>query len=431
MEQINVILSGIIMPVLLMGTGIYFAVRLRLFYILHPIKLCRALGEAGDGGGISPFRALTAALAGTLGVGNMAGVATAISAGGPGAVFWMWISALCAMSIKYVEVYLSVDTRIDTGEGYVGGAMYYIERIIRGKKAYMLSSFFAIMCAVNSLLTGNIVQVNSAVSAMEGIDPVLVGAVIGIAGMLLARGGGRLVSGATVILIPILSLAYIIICLAIIFNNHERLGEVFERIFREAFSLRSVGGGIGGYAVSRAMRFGITRGIFSNEAGCGTSPTAHAQAETKSAHHQGCFGIFEVFADTVVLCTMTAVVILLCDGEGLDGIPLTLYAFESLCGKWASLAVAVSVVLFAFATVISQSVYGLVSLKYLGGKKYIRRIYLLCVAASSMVGAVISQGIMWQIADLVVSMMTVINVCCLLCGAMRGEFSQTVFRNNK
>lgn len=414
MEGINSVLSGVILPVLLILVGIYFAVKLRFFYVLHPIRTFNCLLEAGDGSGVSPFRALTAALAGTLGVGNMAGVATAIYAGGAGAVFWMWFSAFCAMSIKYVEVYLAVETRKNVGGRLRGGAMYYMEKLFSGKSGKAFAVFFSVMCAANSLLTGNIIQVNSAAAAFPKIDPLIIGVAIGLLGVVVARGGAKAVSGATVWLIPILSAAYIIICLAIAFNNWHRLPEVFGKIFREAFSFKSAAGGVSGYTVARAMRYGVTRGIFSNEAGCGTSPTAHAEAKTKSPHHQGCFGIFEVFADTILLCTLTAVVILLCDGGALDGIPLTLYAFESLCGKWAANTVAVSVVLFAFATVICQSVYGLVSLEYLGGGRWVKSFYLFLVFVCSVAGAIISPSTVWQIADLVISLMTVVNVLCLL-----------------
>ncbi len=413
METINSILSGFIVPVLLIICGIWFAFRLHFFYILHPVKLCRCLGESSGEEGVSPFRALTVALAGTLGVGNMAGVATAIVAGGAGALFWMWISALCAMSIKYIEVKLALETREKKNGEWRGGAMYYIKKAAGGKFGGAVASAFAVMCAANALLTGNIVQVNSACAAISEIDPLWIGAAVGILGMWVAAGGGKRVSGATVAIIPFLSVVYMIICLAVIFNNIERIPTVFSEIVRGAFSFRSVGGGVGGFMMVRAMRFGVTRGIFSNEAGCGTSPTAHAQANAKSPHHQGCFGIFEVFADTIVLCTMTGLVILLCRERGLDGIPLTLYAFESLAGGWASKIIAVSVVLFALATVISQSAYGLVSLDFLGGGKTVRTVYLMLIPAASVGGALISADSMWQIADFIVSLMTAVNIVCL------------------
>ncbi len=343
----------------------------------------------------------------------MAGVATAIVAGGAGALFWMWISAICAMSIKYIEVKAALETRERRNGEWRGGAMYYIKGIIKGRLGGVLASSFAVLCGANALLTGNIVQVNAACGAVSGVNPLYIGVIVGILGVLVVVGGGKRVSGATIAIIPLLTAVYMIICLAIIFNNYERLPQVFSEIIKGAFSLQSFGGGVGGFVMLRAMRFGVTRGIFSNEAGCGTSPTAHAQANAISPHHQGCFGIFEVFADTIVLCTMTGFVILLCGDCTLDGIPLTLYAFEALAGAWASKIIAVSIVLFAFATVISQSAYGLVAVDFLSENQKLRAVYLLMIFISSVIGAVISSQAMWQIADFIVSLMTAVNVLCL------------------
>ena len=413
MEAINSILSGILLPVILAVCGIYFAAHLRFFYIIHPLRTWKCLWEGGGEKGVSPFRALTVALAGTLGVGNMAGVATAITAGGAGAVFWMWISALCSMGIKYVEVRLAVETREHTADGWRGGAMYYIRSIFRGKAGKMLAYAFAIMCAANSLLTGTVVQVNSACAAFEYINPLYIGIPMGIFAVWITAGGGKRVSGATVVLIPVLSVLYIVLSLAIIFNNAEKLPYIMKEIITGAFSLRSAGGGIGGFAMMRAMRFGVTRGIFSNEAGCGTSPTAHAMAETKSSHHSGCFGIFEVFADTVVLCTMTGFVILMSDMPCLDGIPLTLYAFRTLAGEWAAHIIAVSVILFAFSTVISQGSYGVVALDYLR-RPWAKKAYYVFIFAAALWGSVMPSSFMWQWADLIISFMTVINIFVLM-----------------
>lgn len=421
MEEINSILSGMILPFLLIICGIWFAVRLRFFYILHPVKILKNLFESSGSEGVSPFKALTVALAGTLGVGNMAGVATAISAGGAGALFWMWISAICAMSVKYYEVRLALETRIKTEDGFRGGAMYYIKKIFGGRTGSVLGSGFAVMCAVNSLLTGNIVQVNSACAAFSELDPLILGIPLGILALWIAIGGGKRVSGATVFLVPLLSAVYMIICLSIIFNNLGRIPAVMEKIFRDAFSLKAAGGGLGGFMLVRAMRFGVTRGLFSNEAGCGTSPTAHAMADAKSPHHQGCFGIFEVFADTIILCTMTGIVILLCDGGSLDGIPLTLYAFRTLAGQWAANMIAVSIVLFAFATVISQSSYGMTALEFLKKRK-LKNVYVLCIPICATIGSIISAESMWHMADLTVSLMTLLNLIALSVGAKKHRF---------
>lgn len=424
METINTVLSGILMPALLIGVGIWFAVRLRFFYILHPVRFCRMLAEAHKGGGVSPFRALSQALAGTLGVGNMAGVATAIVAGGPGAIFWMWISALCAMSVKYAEVRIAVEHRRSNADGFFGGAMYYIKDIF-GKKlprvGLVAGGGFAILCMANSLLTGNIVQMHAAASVFPWMPPLILGGIIAAMSFVIACGGAGRVSEVTMRLIPFLSGAYMIISLFILVRNGDRIPGVLHAIFSSGLSLRAAAGGTAGFAVNRAIRFGVTRGIFSNEAGCGTSPTAHAAANTRSSHHQGCFGIFEVFADTIVLCTMTALVILLSDGvdKGMDGIPLTVYAYTALAGRGAGVFIGISVILFAFATVICQTQYGTVAIGYFTRKKIPYRLYLVLCATASIGGTVISEGLMWQTADLIVSLMTALNIGCLLWCAKR------------
>lgn len=428
MEPINGFLSGILMPVLLMGAGIWFAIRLRLFYILHPIRFCRTLADAHKGGGVSPVRALSQALAGTLGVGNMAGVATAIVAGGPGAILWMWISALCAMSVKYAEVRLAVEHRRRGTDGFFGGAMYYIKDIF-GKKLPVLGAVagggFALLCIANSLLTGNIVQMYAAASVFPWMPPLILGGIIAALSFVIACGGAGRVSEVTMGLIPFLSGAYMLISIVILVRCGNRIPGVLQDIVASGLSFRAAAGGAAGFAVNRAIRFGVTRGIFSNEAGCGTSPTAHAAANTKSAHHQGCFGIFEVFADTIVLCTMTALVILLSDGveQGMDGIPLTVYAYTALAGRGAGTFIGISVILFAFATVICQTQYGTVAIGYFTQRKAPQRLYLVLCAAASIFGTVISEGLMWQTADLIVSLMTALNVGCLLwCAKREGVF---------
>lgn len=424
METINTFLSGMLMPVLLIGTGIWFAMRLRFFYIFHPIRFARTLAQAHKGGGISPFRALSQALAGTLGVGNMAGVATAIVAGGPGAIFWMWISALCAMSVKYAEVRIAVEHRRSDGKGFYGGAMYYIKDVLCKKLprvGAVAGGGFALLCVVNSLLTGNIVQMHAAASVFPWLPPMILGGIVAALAFVIACGGAGRVSEVTMGLIPLLSGAYMLISMVILIRNGDRLTQVLQEIFTCGLSLRAAAGGVTGFTITRAIRFGVTRGIFSNEAGCGTSPTAHAAANTKSSHHQGCFGIFEVFADTIVLCSMTAFVILLSDGveRGLDGIPLTLYAYTALAGKGAGIFIGISVILFAFATVICQTQYGAVAIGYFTRKRGPYRLYLALQALASICGTVIAEGLMWQVADLTISLMTALNVGCLLWCAKR------------
>lgn len=421
LEAVNVLLSGAVLPVLLMLVGIYLGARLKFFYILHPVRLVRSLREAGEGGGTSPFKALSVALAGTLGVGNISGVAAAITAGGAGAVFWMWVSAFAAMSIKYSEVNLAVryrKTYTDNGKTrYRGGAPYYIKEGLSDKTGTGfsggLAAFFAILLVINSLLTGNIVQINAAASVSQRIPPIAVGVITAAAVLLVVAGGVSRIGDFTVRVIPFLSAVYVGLSLYIIFTNISGVPFVFERIFKEAFSFEAAGGGILGFGITGAVRFGVTRGIFSNEAGCGTAPTAHACANTKSPHHQGCFGIFEVFCDTVIFCTMTATVILLAQertgASGLDGIPLSMHSYGVFCGALGEALIGISVVIFALATIICQSYYGIEALDFLGKKKSRRRLYILMSFGATLIGSVMSSRLMWQLADLEISVMTVIN----------------------
>ena len=434
MESAASIVSGVLMPCILLAAGIFFGIKLRFFWITHPIRTVKTMLSGADTGGTSPFAALTMALAGTLGVGNIAGVATAITAGGAGAVFWMLIGALAAMSVKYAEVFLAVRyRRVRKEDGqttHYGGAMYYIrdglgdlaKSAIGRRIAGVLGALFAVLCLVNSLLTGNIIQVRAAADCVE-IPPVLFGALFAAFTVFAMAGGMRRLSAITVVLIPLLAVLYLLLSGTILIAYASEIPRIFVKIVREAFDFSAVGGGVLGLGVSRAIRFGITRGIFSNEAGCGTAPTAHASANVKSPHHQGCFGLFEVFADTVVLCTVTALVILLyADGEGLDGIDLSITAFSrlgasvggTLLGIAADRFLRISILLFAYATVVCQSCYGIEAIRYFVPARGARILYIALSVGATFAGALLKPGILWQWADMVVSVMTVVNVLCLL-----------------
>ncbi len=426
-------LSGILLPVVLLGVGVYFGVRLRFFWVAHPIKTLRTLTAKRTGDGTSPAAALSLALAGTLGVGNIVGVATAITAGGPGAVLWMILGALAAMSVKYVEVTLAVRYRrtrpVPTGHTYYGGAMYYMRDGLSnrfpgrwGRRfAKGLGGAFAILCAVNALLTGNVIQVHAAAATVDA-PPLLFGAVFALAAVLAMGAGTDGFARITVFLIPGLALLYILLSLFIILGNLSEIPRILAVVGKDAFDFSALGGGVLGFTASRAVRYGMTRGIFSNEAGCGTAPTAHAAADTPSPHHQGCLGLFEVFFDTVVLCTMTALVILLYgDTGGQDGMELSLAAFTGLttaiggevAGQAAKIFLRISVLLFAYATVVCQSCYGMEAVGYFLPGCLARRAFTALSAGAIVLGAVISPGVMWEMADLTVSLMTIINAAAL------------------
>ena len=415
LEMANSFLSGMVLPAVLISVGVYLAFRLRFFFLLHPIRFFKDLRGSEKDGGTSPFKALSMALAGTLGVGNISGVATAITSGGPGAVFWMWTSAAAAMSVKYAEVFLAVKYRErgETADTYRGGAYYYmrggLSRRIGKSGAKAAASFFAVLLVINSVLTGNVVQVNAAASVFDGVPRIVCGIAIALVVFAVTAGGVRRIGDFTVRVIPFLTVLYAALSVFIIIINRGRVAGVFAKIFENAFNFRAAAGGAAGYGISRAVRFGVTRGIFSNEAGCGTAPTAHAASNTKSPHKQGCFGIFEVFCDTIVMCTMTALVILLAGTPGGEGIPVSMSAYGAFCGKFGELSIGVSVVIFALATVICQEFYGTEALAALGVKKKYNIVYLVVSFGATLVGSVMSSDAVWQFADFEIAVMTVIN----------------------
>ena len=364
MEILNEYLSGIIMPVFLIALGVFFAIKLKFFYILHPIKTAKTILFNQKGG----LKALSVALAGTLGVGNIVGVASAIMMGGAGSIFWMWLSALCAMSLKYAEVHLAMQYRQRHNGTFYGGAPYYIRDGLKsrlGKKASLFLSFiFAVFCILNSLTTGNLVQIN-AVSTLLPCSPLIFGIAFTVLSFIATLGGVERISKITSALIPFLSLTYIILCLIIILGNWSAVVPTFVKIFKDAFSIESASGGFVGFGISASIRYGVSRGVLSNEAGCGTSPTAHASSDCESPHAQGCLGVFEVFVDTIVLCTLTALVILIAEPQGTkSAMDLVLSAFRKYLGDFGVTTIILLSISFAFATVICQYFYGTTALKY-------------------------------------------------------------------
>lgn len=423
LDNITEILNGYIMPFLLVLCGVILAVKIRLFKILSPKNFFVTLSTSQEENGTSPMKAMCTALAGTLGVGNIAGVATALSAGGAGALMWMWIGAIVSMSVKYGEVALAVKYRRRGKDGFYGGSMYTIKdglsKLTGKRTAVLFGGSFAVLCIVNSLVTGNIVQTNSASAAVDFCDSRFVGLAVAVSILLIGFTGQKKVQSITFGLIPLLSLAYILLSMSVILRNAYLLPEIVSDVIKGAFSVRAAGGGALGLGVRKALRFGITRGIFSNEAGCGTAPSAHASADVKSPHHQGCFGIFEVVSDTLILCSMSAFVILIADKKfalisSFDGVPLTLEAFKVTLGDAAYYIVAVSVVLFALATVMAQLVYGNTALSYFTKSKYAVKVYVILTSVCAYLGSVISTETMWQFADLTVGVMTVVNTLVLL-----------------
>ncbi len=429
LSAINCYFLGPVLPFLLLGSGIYFAFRLHGQPLRSPRSMLRVFFTRQSDDGVSPFRAVTVALAGTLGVGNIAGVATSIALGGPGAVFWMWISALSAMIVKYAEIVLAMRHRKMTNNTMHGGAMYYMQN--RGT-----AIAFAVLCAATAFPLGNIVQIRAATDAITSIFPIpgwLCGVILGILIFTVVFGGVKGISDVTVSLIPFFSLLYIAFSLFIIVTNASLLPAVFRSIIVGAFRTDAAAGGVLGYLISLTMRsdavrLGVTRGILSNEAGCGTAPIAHAAANSKSPAEQGFWGVFEVFADTIVLCSMTAFVILLFPESlsfgGESGIGIALYAFAKGAGNIARVILCVSILFFAFASAVCWAYYGLESLYFLTDTRNSRFLYLLAYSGISIYASVAAADIIWETADFAIGAMTLLNLCCL-CAHHREIESET------
>lgn len=421
LENIDRVLAGYVLVPLLILSGIAMSFRLSAFFFLHPIKFFKDLTSSPKDGETSSFSALTTALAGTLGVGNISGVCAAILSGGAGALFWMVASAFGVMSIKYAEVFLAVEFRrtLYNNEGrryYRSGAPYYIREGLRprlGKFSSVLAVLFAVLLISNSLLTGTLVQVNAAAAVSPFLPRSLVGALFGGIAVFTVLGGMKRVGRFTSFLIPLLSCVFILMSLWIIICRRQEVPRVIGEVMDDAFSFHAAKGGIIGFLTSKAVRFGVTRGIFSNEAGCGSSPTAHGAADSKSPHHQGCFGIFEVFCDTVIMCSLCGLVVLVTGARGTDGMALAIDGYGA-GGTLCSVLLSASILIFALSTVVCQCYYGTEALLFLSNSRLPRTVYHTLVFAVAVWGSVISADLMWQIADLQISLMTVINTLAVL-----------------
>ncbi len=420
LERINALLSGIAVPLSLCAAGIFLGVRLKFFYILHPIDSLKALREGGERGGVSSARALALALAGTLGVGNIVGVCSAIALGGFGAVFWIWASALLASVLKYSEIVLAMRHRKISADGTpCGSAMLYICDFFRsighsriGRAVSLLFSGAFVTCALSM---GSMLQAGAVSDALCGVlslprAPVAFG--LGLLTLALALGGTGVLLKFTGILVPLMSVGYAFMALAVIFLNGSELANAFRLIFSSAFSARAALGGVGGFAFLRAVRYGVMRGLVSNEAGCGTAPTAHALSSA-SPLAQGLWGVLEVMVDTLLLCTMTALVIILeyDSSVALGGtyMMMCVRAFSARLGEGAAYFLCISVLFFGIATIACWTHYGAAAFEYLtGGRahKAFPFVYALC----TVLGAYMPSELILSIADLSMSIMTLINL---------------------
>lgn len=429
LERINTFVFGPVFPILLLLAGLYICIQLRFFCFTHPLAVGRALfrrTEAQKNSSYSPFRALTLALAGTLGVGNIVGVAVALTAGGRGALFWMVLSAFATMLLKYCEIFLAVrhrkTHRTDKGEMHYGGPMYYIsESPASPRLRRRCACLFAVLCIFASFTLGNMIQIQALTeSAREiwNIPPFLSGIAVTVIAFLLIFGGRDRISAFTVRAIPVMCAAYVLFSLIIIFQNLSVLPSVLSAVMEEAFTPRAAGGGFSGALLIAAMRHGVAKGVFSHEAGCGTASISHAGADTDSPARQGLWGIVEVFVDTVLLCVMTALVILVSwdtlRAEGYEGIVLTIKAYELYFGPAASHLITISVLFFAFATLVCWSYYGLEAVRFLIPAPKAGTIYRFIFCAVTILGAQVSSSFIWELADFSTMTMTLLNTSFVL-----------------
>lgn len=405
-----IVLSGVILPFFLLGAGAYFAVLLAPRLLKQKKHNSRGKGSA---------QALAVALAGTLGVGNIAGVASAIALGGAGAVFWMWVSALLATFVKYAEVVLAVRyRRLDRAGQAHGGAPYYMKNAFGGRLGQVLGAFFAVLCLGCMFTLGGVVQSAAASEALWkafSVPPALTGAALGLGACLVLWQGRAGVERACTVLVSVVCVLFAAGSLAAILMRAEALPAAFSAIFKGAFSTESAASGAIGFFTSRAVRYGVARGIVSNEAGCGTAPIAHAAAKVASPRDQGVWGIVEVFVDTILLCTMTALVILTSATPPVagGGMAYAIAAYEAILGSAAAPLLAVSVLIFAFATVLCWAHYGTESLYALTGKAN-NRILPLFVALACLLGALAAPSLVWDVTDLILAAMTILNLVALL-----------------
>lgn len=434
---------GVPALVLIGAVGIYLSVgtgfvQIRKFpYAMSSIfrKLFGKNQETVDG--VSPFQAVCTALAATVGIGNIAGVAGAIALGGPGAVFWMLISAVFGMCTKYAEVVLAVRYREKGNGEYRGGPMYYIKNGLGPKYRYLAAAFclFGVIAAAG---VGSSTQVSAVVasanSAMESFGltskkafGIAIGCGIGLLAIITLLGGAKRIGAVTEFLVPFMSLGYILLCLGVLILFRERIPGVLREIITGAFSPRAVTGGMVGSCFT-ALRTGVARGVFSNEAGMGTGSIAHAGASTPHPVEQGMYGIFEVFVDTIVICTMTALAILV-SGVPIPygaeaGAELTVSAFVSAYGKWVTVFTAIAILCFATATILGWGLYGIRCAQFLFGEKAAKPVALLH-GLSSVLGAVLEAGLVWRLAEAVNGLMAIPNLIAL------ALLSSEVFRLTK
>ncbi len=446
---LNGIAWGPWMLLLLVGTGVYLSWKVGFIqFTKFGYAMKNTIGkifkkQTAGGGEVTPFQALTTALAATVGTGNIAGVTGAIAVGGPGAVFWMWISALFGMVTKYAEVVLAVNYRERNAKGdYVGGPMYYIRNGL-GKKWNWLAVCFSVLACLAAFGIGNMTQVNTIATTINAtidafggntgtstialfgqivpISSIAIGMFVAVIVAMVLFGGIKRIGSVTEKLVPLMAAVYIICSLVIIGTNFEAVGGIFAMIFKGAFSAEAALGGAFGITIMTTIQKGVGRGVFSNEAGLGSAPMAHAASSEKDPVKQGMYGIFEVFMDTIVICTLTALTLMCGVHSGVEitwghsaGAEMIIASFATVFGsKAGSLIVSLGIGLFALSTILSWSLYGTRCCEFLFGHKSVA-VYQVLFVLVIIIGATLELDLVWNIADTLNGFMAIPNLVALL-----------------
>ena len=429
-EFIGGIVWGAPALILILGVGLYLSfrtgfVQLRWFPKALRDFFRRLRGAEAEDGAVTPFQALCTALAATVGTGNLAGVAGAMAIGGPGAIFWMWVCALLGMATKFAEATLAVHFRVKENGEFVGGPMYMIRQGM-GKKWLWLAGAYSFFGVIAAFGVGNATQINAVVSGINSaivafggketlLGNVLMGVVLAITVLSMLLGGAKRIGIVAERLVPFVSVAYLLLGLGVLIARVQLIPNAFQTIICGAFSPRAVTGGMIG-SVFMALRIGVSRGVFTNEAGMGTASIAHAGAQVKHPAEQGLMGIMEVFLDTIVICTMTALVILVSGVKipyGVDaGVTLTTDAFAAVYGDWVSVFIAAALCCFAFATVLGWGLYGARCAQFLFGKHAWER-FAIVQSVCVVFGAVLNTGVVWVLSETVNGLMAIPNLIAL------------------
>lgn len=428
-QNINSFLSGILLIVVLVGAGVFFTVKLRFVQVRRIGDSFRStfggikFGAKAGKDGMSSFQSLATAVAAQVGTGNLAGAATAIAMGGPGAIFWMWLSAFFGMATIYAEATAAQKYKHKTEDGEVlGGPVYYIKAGIKGKAGEVLAAIFAVFIVLALGLFGIMVQSNSIGDSFKvafGINPVIMGVIIAVLMLFIALGGVGRIASVTEKIVPIMAIFYIVGALIIIITNISGVPEVFRQIFVGAFNPSAVMGGAVGVGIKQAVRYGVARGLFSNEAGMGSTPHAHALAKVDHPCDQGLVAMMGLFIDTFVILTLTALVVILAgtwsDPE-LAGISITQAAFTQYFKGFGTVFIAICMFFFAFSTIVGWYFFAQLNVKYLAKKheKTVVTIFTIIAAVFIVVGSVLKVNLVWELSDMFNSLMVIPNIIGLL-----------------